>query len=61
MPVIRVTWWEGQPRENKVKVAKAITEVMSSVGIPAAATHVVFENVSKDDWASEGKLASEPR
>ena len=60
MPVIRVSWWAGRPDDDRVAVAKGITEVMAGVGIPAAATHVIFEDVPKDHWATGGVLHAEP-
>ncbi len=61
MPVVRVTWWSGRSKEDKAAVAKGITEVIAAVGIPAEATHVVFEDVPKADWATGGVLHSERR
>ncbi len=57
MPIVRVSWWAGRPAEEKAKLATAITEAMTSVGIPAEATHVVFEDVPKEDWFVGGLSA----
>ena len=54
MPVIRVSWWAGRSAADKDKVAVMITEAMASVGIPTEATHVVFEDVPKEDWYIAG-------
>jgi len=59
MPFVRVTWWSGRGKEDRLKVAKGITEAMQSVGIPAQAVSIVFEDVPKDYWALGGELASE--
>ncbi len=59
MPVIRVSWWAGRPAEDKARVAVAITEAMSSVGIPAEATHVIFEDLPREDWFIGGRSAAE--
>ncbi len=58
MPVIRVSWWVGRPAEDKAKVAVAITEALTSVGIPAEATHVIFEEVPREDWFIGGTSAA---
>lgn len=59
MPFVKVTWYSGRTKEQRMQVAKGITEVMQSIGVPASATQVVFEDVPKDYWASGGELASE--
>ena len=58
MPVIRVSWWAGQTSERKDQLALAITEAATKLGIPAEATHVVFEDVPKEDWYIGGVSAS---
>ena len=50
----------GRTHEQKSKLAKAITEAMSDIaGAPPEATIIVFEDVSKDNWAESGTLASD--
>jgi 4-oxalocrotonate tautomerase family enzyme len=58
MPVVTVSWWAGRTQEEKVKVAKDITDVLAGIGIPSQATHVIFQDVSKDDWAIGGQIVS---
>ena len=60
MPIVRVEMWPGRTREQKAKLAKAITDALSDIaGAPPEATIVVFDDVSKDNWAESGKLASD--
>lgn len=60
MPIVRVEMWPGRTREQKAELAKAITDAVNDIaGAPPEATIIVFEDVSKDDWAQSGKLASE--
>jgi 4-oxalocrotonate tautomerase len=59
MPVIHVEMFGGRNREQKEKFAKAITESFVSIcgGTPQS-VQVIFTDVSKDDWATAGVLAS---
>jgi phenylpyruvate tautomerase PptA (4-oxalocrotonate tautomerase family) len=57
MPFVRVSWWAGGKSEDKDKVAAMMTETMLSVGISAEATHVVFEEVPREDWYIAGVSA----
>lgn len=60
MPIVRVEMWPGRTRQQKADLAKAITDAVHDIaGAPPEATIVVFADVSKDDWAEAGKLASE--
>ncbi len=60
MPIIKMELWPGRTKEQKAKLAKAFTESVEEVlGTPPERTIVLFEEVSKDDWAQAGKLASE--
>jgi phenylpyruvate tautomerase PptA (4-oxalocrotonate tautomerase family) len=59
VPIVRVSWWAGRQQEDKQVLARAITAAMSELGIPVAATQVVFEDVSKEDWFIGGVPAAE--
>jgi 4-oxalocrotonate tautomerase len=58
MPVVTVSWWAGRTQEEKAKVAREITDVLAGIGVPPQATHIVFQDVSKDDWAIGGQIVS---
>jgi 4-oxalocrotonate tautomerase len=60
MPVVNVYMWSGRTIDQKRKLAEGITEVFkTAAGVPPEALHIIFQDVSKDDWAIAGKLASE--
>ncbi len=62
MPVVKISMLEGRTREQKAALARAITDAFVSITkIEPTALHIVFDNVSKDDWAHAGKLMSEPK
>ena len=57
MPVVRIDWWEGRTREQKAKLAEAITKNMVEIaGTPREHVWVVFKDVKKSDWAIGGNL-----
>jgi len=60
MPILRVSLWTGRTKEEKAKLAKALTSAMvKTVGIPAEAVTVQFEELPKENWATGGRLHSE--
>ena len=60
MPVVNIYMWSGRTEEQKRKIAEGITEVfVSAAGVPPKALHILFQDISKSDWAIAGKLCSE--
>jgi 4-oxalocrotonate tautomerase len=59
MPVVTVQWWAGRTIEQKKKLIEGITSVMTDLGVPAEAIHIVIHDIPKNNWAHAGKLASE--
>lgn len=60
MPIVRVEMWPGRTKAQKAELARLITEAMVAVAdIPPEATTVIFQEVSKENWAIGGVLASE--
>ena len=60
MPVLRVSMHAGRTHEQKVELAKALTEVMVRIGkTTPEGTVIIFEEVEKTNWASAGILASD--
>lgn len=57
MPIIRVSMWKGRTREQKEKLAEAITKSFTDT-CKCQKEHVwiVFEDVDKGDWAIGGDL-----
>jgi len=60
VPIVRIEMWPGRTKAQKREMARAITDVVCNVAHTTPdQTIVVFQDVSKDDWAQAGKLASE--
>uniref|UniRef100_A0A7C5YY76 4-oxalocrotonate tautomerase n=1 Tax=Ignisphaera aggregans TaxID=334771 RepID=A0A7C5YY76_9CREN len=59
MPVVHVYMWSGLSKEAKVKIAKGITKVFEDIGIPTQVVEVIIHEISKENWAIGGELASE--
>ena len=61
MPIIKMELFQGRTKEQKAKLAEAFTRsVEEIIGTAPENTVVLFQDVSKDDWAKGGKLASAP-
>ncbi|MGH9678453.1 MAG: 2-hydroxymuconate tautomerase [Candidatus Acidiferrales bacterium] len=62
MPDVHITWLEGRSVEQKRKVAEGITEVLTQVaGASRDATHVVFVDVPRTNFAVGGVLHSDKK
>lgn len=62
MPIIRVEMWSGRTVAQKQELARVITDAVVNIAhTTAEATIVVFEDISKDNWAQAGVLASEAK
>ena len=60
MPIVRVEMWPGRTHSQKAQLARAITDVMVTIGrTTPEATTIVFEDVAKENWAQGGVLASD--
>ena len=60
MPVVNIYMWSGRTEEQKRKIAEGITEVFrTAADIPPEALHIIFQDISKNNWAIAGKLASD--
>jgi 4-oxalocrotonate tautomerase len=61
MPYVKIELLEGRTREQKAAVAKAVTEALvTHANSKADAVDIVFVDVRREDWASGGRLLSEP-
>lgn len=59
MPVVTVRLWEGRNEDEKQAVTKGITDVLcKEIGVKPEATVIIFEEVSKGNWATGGVLWS---
>jgi len=59
MPIVKVEMWNGRTSDQKAQLAKEITDSFERLGTARDATIVVFNDISKDNWAQGGTLASE--
>jgi len=59
MPVVTVEMWAGRTIEQKRRLVEGITLVMTNLGIPPEAVHIIIKDNPKHNWAIGGKLASE--
>jgi 4-oxalocrotonate tautomerase len=60
MPIVRVEMWPGRTHAQKAELARVITEAMVTIAhTTPEATTIIFEDVSKDNWAIGGVLASD--
>lgn len=62
MPWVRINLSEGRTPDQKKEAAAAITDVMARVfGCSVESVSIVFSDVKPHDWASGGRLLSEPK
>lgn len=62
MPIIRIEMYEGRSTDQKRACAEAVTKAWcDTCGGTPAAVQVIFTDVAKSDWATAGKLASDPK
>lgn len=60
MPIIRIEWFPGRGKEQKARLAEALTKAMVEIGgAPREHTWVIFHEEPKENWAIGGKLSSE--
>jgi 4-oxalocrotonate tautomerase len=62
MPIITIKLFEGRSNEVKREYAKAITEAAIKIlGAEPDDVDVLYEDIKKSDWATAGKLWSDPQ
>ena len=59
MPVVIVNMYAGRDKETKHRIAEGITKVFEAEKVPRDAVTIIMNEVSKDNWADGGKLASD--
>ncbi len=60
MPVITIDLWEGRTVEQKRKLVKGVTDVVSkTTGCPEDAVQIIIKDHPKENWSIGGTLASE--
>lgn len=62
MPTYHVELFEGRSVDQKRKLAEEITRVTVEVlGTSPEAVEIIFTDVKRENWATGGKLWSDPR
>jgi len=61
MPVVIVNMYAGRDKEAKRRIADGITKVFVAEKVPKDAVTVILNDISKDNWANAGELASDCR
>ena len=62
MPTYHIEMFEGRTIEQKKKLVEAITRVTVEVlGGSADSVDILITDVKRENWATGGKLWSEPR
>ena len=62
MPTIHVELFAGRTADQKRAFAQAVTEaVVQHLGGTPSGVDVIFTDVERHNWATGGKLWSEPR
>jgi 4-oxalocrotonate tautomerase len=60
MPIVRVELFSGRTPEQKTACARDIVRAISQhLGVPHAATQVLFVDMERSDWLNGDKLLPE--
>jgi len=59
MPVVTVEMWEGRTPEQKRQLVAGITDAFVRIGTSPERVQIILKDVSKQNWAIGGKLASD--
>lgn len=61
MPLIQVSLFAGRTAEQKRAFALAVTEAaVHTLGTSADSVDIIFTDVERGDWATAGRLWSDP-
>lgn len=61
MPLIQVSMFAGRTAEQKRAFAQALTEAaVRTIGATPESVDVIFTDVGRGDWATAGRLWSDP-
>ncbi len=62
MPTFHVEMFEGRtPEQKKALVEKVTQAAVDALGCKADSVDIIITDIKKDNWATGGKLWSEPR
>ncbi|CAG9272754.1 4-oxalocrotonate tautomerase [Paraburkholderia unamae] len=62
MPTFHIEMFEGRSVEQKRQLAAALTDTTCKVlGVEPQSVDIIFHDVKPENWATAGKLWSDPR
>ena len=62
MPTVKVEMYEGRTMEQKRAFAEKVTALVSeTLGGAPETVQVIFDEIKRENWATGGKLASDPK
>ncbi len=57
MPYVNVKMLKGRSKQQKAQLAQVITQALADIcGAPVAGTHIVIDEVDRENWAIAGEL-----
>ena len=59
MPTVIVEMFEGRTIEQKRQLVDGITQSFGKIGTPGEAVHVIMHELSRQNYSTGGKLASD--
>ena len=60
MPVVTIQLLSGRSKDQKTKIAKAVTEALVDIaGARPEGVQVIFADIERADWANAGVLMSD--
>lgn len=60
MPVVTIQLLSGRSKEQKAKLAQAVTDAIVDIAkAKPEGVQVIFSDVEREDWASAGSLLSD--
>lgn len=60
MPVVTIQLISGRTKEQKAKLAQAITDsIVDIANVKPEGVQVIFSDVEREDWANAGSLLSD--
>lgn len=61
MPTLRVELFAGRTQEQKAQLARELTQAcVRALGSSPQSVEIVFYDIERHDWATGGRLWSEP-
>ena len=59
MPIIHIEMWEGRTKEVKKQIVEGVTKTLcDATGCPPEKVIIVIDDIKKENWAENGKLAA---